>query len=381
MTRPRGFYHGYVLPVSILSGTIIGAGIFSLPFIFQRAGFFLGFIFLLLATVAYILLYLMYADVIIATPGHHDFVGYADRYGGTFLYWVSIFIAVVQMIFVLTAYLVLAGSFFILIGIGESSTFNAVLFWMVGSVLFFINLRRIAFIELIITSAIIAIIALLFILGIQRSAPISFFGAPRSFSFFPLAPILFSLAGRTAIRSVVDYLNPRKGTRFVSHIRRVIVFGTLVPAFVNLVFVIGVLSLTPIITDDAVRGLIGFIPESILIAVGFLGVFSLLSSYGVIGINIGDILRYDLRLPLFMRISIVLGGPLVLYFLGFKNFLVLVSFIGGVFLALEAFVIMYLWFKARSKTNTIFPYRKGVAVGFIFLIFSIAFIAELSVLF
>ena len=84
-------YRSIFLPASILSGVIIGAGMFALPFIFESVGLATGFFYLAFFAAALILVYLVYADLVVRTPGKHRFVGYARIYFGDLGFWFAIF--------------------------------------------------------------------------------------------------------------------------------------------------------------------------------------------------------------------------------------------------------------------------------------------------
>ena len=52
-----------LIPAGIMAGAIIGAGIFSLPFIFAQIGIFNGFVIMALATAVVVMIHLFYADI------------------------------------------------------------------------------------------------------------------------------------------------------------------------------------------------------------------------------------------------------------------------------------------------------------------------------
>ena len=66
----------YLKAVSTLSGTIIGAGIFALPWVGEKVGLLTFAFYLLLLTPILILLHLLYAEIVLITPMPHRFIGY-----------------------------------------------------------------------------------------------------------------------------------------------------------------------------------------------------------------------------------------------------------------------------------------------------------------
>ena len=337
------------MPVSILAGTVIGAGMFSLPFIFKTAGLLTGLFYLLLFGLVFILVDLIYADLIVRTPGDHRFVGYSRIYLDKRGFWAAILIGLIQLLFILTTYLVLAPSFSKLL-IEGGSIVHLLIFWMIGSIVILLNTRRIAVAEFLITGGIILIIFLTFVWGLP-----SFIRQPVSWSFnlsefWVIGPILFALAGRVAVPEVVSYFKETKTP--LGFLKKSLILGTFVPVVVYSLFIIGIVGLSLSVTEDAVSGLIGQIPTPILIAIGILGLLSLISSYIVVGLNVSRIFRYDLSLPAWLSTCLVVFIPPVLYFLGFQNFITLVSYLGGIFIPLESIFILFMWLKANRKLGT-----------------------------
>lgn len=343
-------YKNYLLPVGLLSGTIIGAGIFSLPFVFKMAGFPIGFLYLALGACVYSIVHLMYADIVLRTPGTHRFVGYAERYLGRGAFWFSIVATVVQAILVLTIYLVLSESFANLLSGAGMGLQKIILFWVLGSAGIFLSLRRLAFLEFWITGGIVAIIGLIFGLGVAKLPGLALDGfSSNSLNFLlPLGPVLFALSGRVAIPSLVDYFHHPKTEVGVGLLRRVIVSGTVLPAILYGGFVLGVAALSPSISPDAVSGLVASVPVFVILAIGALGMLSLFSSYIVVGLDVYSIMHYDLKFSWLTRVFLVVGGPMFIYLSGFRNFIGLVGFTGGIFLALEGMLVVFMWMRANN---------------------------------
>ena len=334
------FYRQYLLPIGLLAGTIIGAGIFALPFVFSGVGMPWGVLYLFIAVIAFILTHLMYGDIILRTPGSHRFVGYANIYLGRLGYWFAIGATVVQMMFVLTIYVVLSASFTHILFPAASGIFPLLVFWVLSSMGIFFSLRRLAFVEFLVTWGIVAIVAFLFAYALPQLDLLRWnFSVPlAATAFLPLAAILFSLSGRVAIPSLVA-LAPSH----VPRLRRVIVWGTFLPAIVYAIFVFGVLALSPVVSDDAVSGLLVALPHWLSLSIGVLGVLSLYSSYIVVGLDVKNILRFDLRLSSWLSGALVVVSPMILYAVGFQNFIQLVGLIGGIFLGVEGICIVLMW--------------------------------------
>jgi len=331
--------------IGLLAGTIIGAGVFSLPFIFYSAGVWLGLAYLVGVSLIYVITYWLYADIILRTGGEHRFVGYAQIYLGEFGFWLANLAAVFGSVLSMTVYLILAPSFAKLLG--NFGSFEAVLvFWLLGTLTIFASLRRFALVELLITLGMLAIIVLLFGLGAGEISRIEFSQAlDWASAFLPLGAVLFSLSGLVAIAPLVKLI----GRQNVLSIRTVIFVGILLSAILYGLFALAVIGLSGTPSADAVSGLAGKIPEWVLAGVGVLGILALWSSYIAVGLNLRDVLRLDFNWHRFTGAVMVTGAPLVFYFAGLTDFITLISFIGGIFLALEGILIILMWQSARQK--------------------------------
>jgi tyrosine-specific transport protein len=337
--------NGSLLATGLLAGTVIGAGIFSLPYVFARLGFVASLVFLAGFCVVYTLLHRMYADLLVSAAGRHQFAYLAERYLPKWLAPFAAWSAVLELVFVLLVYLVLAPSFAELVVPGSAAVAFWV-FWVLGSLFIFLKLDWLGVIESLCVGIIIAIVLAVFVLGCLSSGPLP---AREPFSlaafFLPFGPLLFSLSGRPAISKVVEEHRRATHAGHPFSLNKVILLGTAIPAVVYLVFVFGVLRLSPAVTPDAVSGL-SLLPPWVLAAFGILGFVSMWKSYLMIGTNARDILRDDFRVSKGMSALVVLATPLILVACGLDNFLVAVGVTGGIFLALEGMFIVTMWYRA-----------------------------------
>ncbi len=338
-----------ILPASILAGTIIGAGVFSLPFVFQSAGLFTGLIYLIVFSVIFILIYFCYADIILRTSGQHRFPGYARIYLGNWAFWLGLVIGVFQLIFVLTIYLILAPSFSGLLLPGNHS-YHLLFFWLVASAAILLSVRRIALLESLIIGGTVLIMIIIFFLGFKPSAFQSLnFSLSGLFQISLAGSVIFALSGVNAIPEAVAYFKETK--TLMKFLKPAILLGAIVPATAYFLFVIGVLGLSPTVSENTVSGLIGSVSPMILSLIGVLGYLSVFSSYLVIGLNARRMLQYDFAIPARLTELIVIFAPLTLYLSGFKYFLKSVTFVGAVFLPLEIIFIILIWLRMRKSAT------------------------------
>ncbi|MDO8584710.1 MAG: aromatic amino acid transport family protein [bacterium] len=373
----RRAYRRFLLPVGILSGAIIGAGVFSLPYVLHPfgtvvAGLYLGLLGLVFATV-----HLLYADLLLRTPGSPNFVGVARYYLGTPGLWLTFVTGVLQTFLVLLVYLVLAQSFVSLVVPSAAPASGVFAFWFFGSLAIFLSVRRFAAVEFFITGGIVAIFGFVFWLGLSSAAPLITYGGaplPLGVALLAIGPVLFSLSGRVAVAEIITYF--RRDVAATSDIRRSVVAGTLLPAFCYFLFVVAVWALSPVVSADAVSGLRGVVSSGTLVVIGILGLLSLWSSYIIVGLNVKNILRDDLRFPAWVAGAFVVVLPPALYAFGFTNFLALIGFIGSTFLAVEGALIIYLWQRANRENAPVLLLRLSwCALLPLYIIFALALVS------
>ena len=70
----------------------------------------------------------------------------------------------------------------------------------------------------------------------------------------------------------------------------------------------------------------------------------------MIGRDIKKTLEHDFKLSQILSGLIVVFIPIILYLLGFKNFLKLIEISGGIIIGLEGLFLILMWLKA-SKIN------------------------------
>jgi amino acid permease len=335
-----------ILPAGLLTSLIVGAGIFALPFVFKEAGILIGLFYLVVFTAVFVSVHRMYAEVIANTPGRHRFLGYAEIYLGKKGFIAGIFTTEIGYLLVLTAYLALVTSFMKLAFPFLPASLPVLIFWLAGSVAILLSLGRLASFEFVVTAAIGLIVLYLFYAGITLgSGSISPF-VNFSRSFLPYGVVLFALAGRAGISTLYDYF--KKNNLSPNWMRRSINLGTVAPAIIYILFVLSVIRLSGgTVTPDALSGLTELSPVVLFLA-GLLGIFTLWTSYFFLGLEVRDILRYDLKFSHRLALLTVVFAPLLLYMAGLSNFIMLIGAIGGVFLAIESTMVVLMYSRLKK---------------------------------
>ncbi|MBU3934527.1 hypothetical protein KKC00_00965 [Patescibacteria group bacterium] len=134
-----------ILAISTLSGTTIGVGIFSLPYVAARVGFGLTMLYLAVLAVLVTLVHLSFSEVALKTPDFLRLPGYAGLHLGDWGRKAAIAVAILGSVGTLLVYIIIGGSFLgnLLLPFLGGSIFYIlfyILFW--ACFLFFGELRR-----------------------------------------------------------------------------------------------------------------------------------------------------------------------------------------------------------------------------------------------
>ncbi|MEM4648144.1 MAG: aromatic amino acid transport family protein [Candidatus Pacearchaeota archaeon] len=356
-----------ILAISLLAGTIIGAGIFALPYFFNLLGFLPALFYLFFFMFFYYFIHLMYIKVLSLEKEKHQFFYLLHKY---FSFKKANFLSILiflGLIFVMLVYLVLAGSFLNSILKNINLIYLVLFFWLFSSIFIFTKLKFISLAEFLGILSIFLIILILFFYSFNFKFDIDFF-KKNDFKIYllPLGTFLFSFAGRPALHKLFEFYKQKENFS----LKKVIFFGTFIPLVIYFLFVISVLKINPNVSPETLNSL-NFLPNNLIILLIVLGLITLWTSYFMIGVNVKDILILDLKISKNLASFLVLFLPIFLYFIGFNNFLKVISFVGGVFLGLEGVIIIRLWQKAFYKKSRFYYFSY-----FFYLFFLIALIYE-----
>ena len=175
----------FIEAVLILSGMIIGAGMFAIPFSFARAGFFVGLVELVALTGVVVVLHRAYGDVVLATASSHRLPGYVRMYLGRRFAAVAHLSAFFGISGTLLAYVVLGGHFLHSLVQSVSATTWTFVFLTAGALITFLPRRREALINGALTAALIVFIFGLSIWLIPRVDTNNFSGINLDEAFAP----------------------------------------------------------------------------------------------------------------------------------------------------------------------------------------------------
>ena len=352
----------------LLAGTIIGVGMFALPFVFAKSGFWLATLELLLLTFVTIMMNLFYGEVILRTPARHLLPGFVRLYLGKKLFYIESFSAFVGFSGGIFVYILLGGTF---LGnlFGFSAGLGQLLFFAAGALLVLANLKTETKVNYVLTVFLVLFIIILSGLSLRHFESANMVsGFDLKNIFIPYGVILFALAGGAIIPEMAAFLGAEKRL-----LPKALAFGVLIPAAVYFVFAIGVLGATGILTTpEALEGLRPLLGRPLFFlgnAIGFLAAFT---SFIVFGFTFEDILRSDFGLKKLAAWLVFISIPFVLFLLPIRNFVQIMNFLGAIAIGIDSIFILWLYQKTKTAGSRVPEYTLGMPLWAV-IIFGILF--------
>ncbi len=302
-----------------LTGTIIGAGILGLPYVFAKSGFLIGLIWLILLGFIILIVNLYLGEIGLRTKDNHQLTGYAKKYLGKNGEKVMFFAMAFGIYSALLAYLIGEGQSLSILFTGslKYALFFGIGFWIVMTMLLKFGLKGLKNIETwgVLAIAFLVIFIFIWYLPEVNYTYLSEINLPNI--FIPMGVILFALLGFTSIPELRMEIKGQE-----KKYKKAIMFGILVPIILYLLFCftfVGILGSN--------------VPEVATLSLGkfviILGIFTMLTSYFVLSFSFRDIFRYDFKSSNFTTFFWVCLFPLLLYLIiSFFNLLDFVQVLG-----------------------------------------------------
>ena len=344
--RKKFFYS-----VSILVGTIVGVGIFGIPFSFAKAGFMLGLLFLVLVGILSLTLNLIFGEVVLRTKSSHQFTGYAGIYLNkgakilaSFAWFLSIYGA-------LLAYIIISGSFLFNLFISQfyvEPSIYSIWFFVFVSLAVLAGLKTVAQFELFMVFFFMLITFFIFIFGFPRIDPknLATLFNPE-FWFLPYGVLLFAYTGFSAIPTQKELVKEK------AHIlKKAILWGSLIPAVLYLVFAVSVVGISGDTTSpDVVSGLIEFIDYKVIFLVSLFGLLAITTSFLALAFALVQTFRLDYGFRRFHAWVLAVFVPFILFLFGVRNFIEVISLAGSVAIGLSGVILVSMYKAAKRSGN------------------------------
>ena len=345
----------FFLAVSALAGTMVGVGVFGIPFSFAKSGFLVGAGFLVVIGLVTMLLDLMYGEVILRTQKLHQITGYTEVYLGGAFKKVIFFSLALTFYSALLIYTILAGEF--LSNIFSSVTYihptaYSLIFFFPMSFLVLAGIKRVSWLELVLAALFSLVIFAILVVGWPKIDFANFSGVQPEFWFLPYGILLFAFAGFSAVQIQRELLGNKEEMLKKAIISTVVFVGILY--FVFAFTVMGISG--EITTPDAISGLYEFLGGTIVFLGSLFGILAVSTSFLMLGSAFMETFNLDYGIPRKYAWLLTMAPPFILFLGGLRGFIDIMGLAGSVAIGLEGIILILVYTKAKSKGNRIPEY-------------------------
>jgi len=328
--------------LAVFGGTVLGVGIFGLPYIALKSGFLVVVLYFLFVSGLAIAVHYLLGEVACDTHRVARIPGYAEEYLGVKAKKVSLFVSSAGLIGALLAYLILGGQFlnsFLSPIFGGSLLLYTLIFFLFGSFLIYRGTETIASFQLVIQTVLILLLVFFFF------EAFSFIDLGNLFTFdvrsiaLPYGVVLFSLWGIALVPEIKEMVE-----RDRKKMLAVLASGIVIVALCYVFFILTILGVSGLnTTKDAISGFSGTVGRGV-VNVGFIfGLIATFTSFITLGLTLKKIFWYDLKLPQSVSWLIACFLPLILFLLGLRNFIDIIGLTGAIFLGLEGIIVVLIY--------------------------------------
>ena len=348
----------FLKALSVFAGTIIGVGIFGLPYVAMKAGFLIVVFYFVLLTAIALVIHLMYGKVSLGTEGTHRLPGSVGIYMGSRWKKFTFLITGLGLAGAILAYLIVGGKFlnlFLSPIFGGSALIYTLIFFALGAIFIFRGIKSISLIELFLLFVFFALLVVFFFKALPFINTDYFKTLDVSLFALPYGVILFSLWGSNVIPEVKEILGGS-----AKLLKWVTIVGILLAAVTYLFFIYIILGVSGAATSkEAISGLAGALGNGI-IRFGFVfGVITCFTSFLTLGLTLKKILWHDFGVGQNLSWLIACFFPLLLFFVGAREFIEIIGLTGAVAVGVMGIIIVLLYrkflqVKFARKMNPLF---------------------------
>ncbi|XOU94931.1 MAG: aromatic amino acid transport family protein [Candidatus Kerfeldbacteria bacterium] len=334
----------FIYALAVYVGTIMGVGLFALPYVGSKSGFVTIFFYLILIGAIAATINIFYGEIASSTKGMHRLPGYAAMYLGAKAKPVAFFVKTFAIFGSLLAYLIIGGQFLANLFDGSAILYTFI-FFIFGSILIWKDKKSIGPVELIMLFIFFGAIVFLFINGMPKIEFVNLQTFDSSNLFLPYGVILFSLWGASIVPEIKEQL---KGD--FQQIKKLIIIGLSICILIYLLFIILIVGISGEETAiDAISGLEGSMGNWAL-SIGYIfGIIATFTSFIALGLTIKKLFWYDYGLPKKLGWFLACFIPIILFIIGMQDFISVIGVTGAVMLGIDGIIVILIYLKMKKQ--------------------------------
>lgn len=345
----KNYFHA----IATLIGTIIGVGIFTIPYVINKAGILPLIVYIIVLGFVQYVSHLYFAEVVLSVKTRHRIPGYAQIFFGRKFKMFAFIASVLGFHGTILAYIIAGGTFLQElvrhIGLGpEISFFSFVsILFIIEALIVWAGIKMIASTELAMSGLLIFLVALIGWRGWEFINFSNYSLIDLSNVFLPYGPIFFAVGGTVAIPSVCELLSKEK-----NKIKSAISWATFISVAINFIFALIIVGITGInTTPDALAGLGKVMGDGIIVFSLIFGLLAVITSFIVVVQALHEVYWLDFKINKNLAWALACGLPYLLFLVGFQNLTKVVGLTGAIMGGLINIALIILVFGAKKKAE------------------------------
>lgn len=334
----------FLQAIATLVGTVIGAGIFAIPYVIAQAGFITGIIDIVLIGLAVLTINLYMGEITLRTPGFHQLSGYAYIYLGKIGKMIMSYAMIFGIYGALTAYMLGEGeALFAIFNVWSPMVFTLI-FFAIMAYLLYVGLKAVEESELGMVPIIIIISAIIILLSLFKFDVDNLLHFNWMNVFLPYGVILFAFGGTVSIPEMREVLVKNEGL-----LKRSIIIGSMIPMAIYAIFSLVVVGVTGIDTTQvATIGLGELIGNHMVIFGNLFVIFAMATSFLALGLALKEMYIFDFKMKNIKAWLLTLVPPLIVVLLGFNSFIKAIQISGSFAFGIEGILIVLMYWRAKK---------------------------------
>jgi len=329
--------------IAALVGTVIGAGILGIPYVIAKAGFWTGIVDIVVIGLAIMIINLYVGEISLRTRERHQMTGFAKIYLGKWGKRVMAFSMVLGIYGALIAYTIGEGEALSAI-FGIPPIMGSLIFFALMSFLVFTDLKVIRKAEFVLTFIFLFVAVLILAFSFSSIHLSNLTAFNLSSIFLPYGVVLFAFLGAAAIPEMEAMLIAEK-----QKFKKAIIFGSLIPLAVYLLFAFFVVGVTGNATTGiATIGLGEAIGTEMIVFGNVFAVFAMATSFITLGLALKWMYAYDYNMGKVSAWLLTCIVPLAAFLLGVTNFIQTIGIAGSIAGGIEGILVVLMIRKAKK---------------------------------
>ena len=382
----------FLMAITTLIGTIVGAGMLGIPFVISQVGFVYGSFLIIVLGLAFLMLNLFLGEIVLRTKKPHQVTGYAEKY-----------LRKTGKRFMMVPLLINGYGALIAYLIGEGATLHSIFGWgepLYYTLIFFVvtfiiisrGVKATGTMELILISLLFVVVGIIGLLSYDKiqltnllgidttifmnlagslfgSGFMAFLGSIKNVLFSnigifiaPYGVILFALMGSPAIPEIRQIFDKDR-----KKMKKAIIFGSLTPILLYIIFtfiVVGSIGFQNFSLLEANQRIatvaLSIYTNPILgLFANLLAVLAMFTSFLTLGLALVDMYHLDYNLKRTYALALAFLVPLIIVLFDVTSFIAILGLTGAFAGGLDAILVILMYWKVKRLGERKPEYQMG----------------------